>query len=252
MREPGPPGFVRRQTQQVERTDTLIALLRDTVVACRGEGSKEERFEAVGALLAPDADSILAQCDAHAAVAGNNYLPFLRRSIAGNGLLSCASSRAFLSWPRPRTRRSSRPSPSSSTTPPAGTPAWRQSDGSVGPTTPGRRCRCSTFPSCPKVAGTGHRSRRRDSCRRRSTGATSSLACSPRSCRSFGRATCACPAARSTVTIGNSWFRGQSTTSRSSPSVSRPACRPTARPSSPVSRPTGGRCPTGRRRLSKQ
>jgi TnpA family transposase len=70
-------ALLRHQTQQVERTDTLIALLRDTVVACRSEGSKEERFDAVAALLAPDADSILAQCDAHAAVAGNNHLPFL-------------------------------------------------------------------------------------------------------------------------------------------------------------------------------
>jgi hypothetical protein len=70
-------ALVRYQAQQAERTDALVALLRDAVVACRGEGSKEERFDAVAALLAPDADSILAQCDAHAAVAGNNHLPFL-------------------------------------------------------------------------------------------------------------------------------------------------------------------------------
>ena len=70
-------ALVRHQAQQAERTDVLVALLRDAVVACRGEGSKEERFDAVAALLAPDADSILAQCDAHAAVAGNNHLPFL-------------------------------------------------------------------------------------------------------------------------------------------------------------------------------
>lgn len=70
-------ALFRHQAQQAEQTDTLIALLRDAVVACHGDGTKEERFDAVAALLTPQADSILAQCDAHAAVAGNNHLPFL-------------------------------------------------------------------------------------------------------------------------------------------------------------------------------
>lgn len=70
-------ALIRHQAQTAEQIDALIALLRDAVVACRGEGSKEQRFDAVVALLTPEADTILAQCDAHAAVAGNNHLPFL-------------------------------------------------------------------------------------------------------------------------------------------------------------------------------
>lgn len=62
-------ALARHQAQWVEQTDSLIALLREAVVACRGEGSPQERFEAVTARLTPQADAILAQCDAHAAVA---------------------------------------------------------------------------------------------------------------------------------------------------------------------------------------
>jgi len=70
-------ALLRHQARTAEQTAALIALLREAVVACHGDGSKEQRFDAVVALLGPDADTILAQCDAHAAVAGHNHLPFL-------------------------------------------------------------------------------------------------------------------------------------------------------------------------------
>src|SRR3954462_161924 len=40
-------------------------------------------FTAVEQLLLPDADGILARCEAHAALAGNNYLPLLARFYKG-------------------------------------------------------------------------------------------------------------------------------------------------------------------------
>jgi TnpA family transposase len=63
--------------RQAEQTDALIALLRETVLACRGGGKPEERLAAIEALLLPDADGLLGRCEAHAALAGDNHLPFL-------------------------------------------------------------------------------------------------------------------------------------------------------------------------------
>jgi TnpA family transposase len=60
-----------------EQTDALIARLRDITRAYQGPGTREERLTAIEALIAPDADDILAHCEAYEAVAGNNYLPFL-------------------------------------------------------------------------------------------------------------------------------------------------------------------------------
>jgi TnpA family transposase len=65
-------------------TDALVALLRETVLACRDrEASPDNRLATVEGLLLPDADAILAKCEAHAAFAGNNYLPLLGRFYGG-------------------------------------------------------------------------------------------------------------------------------------------------------------------------
>lgn len=60
-----------------EQIDALVARLRDIALAYKGPGTREERFTAIEALLAGDADGILAHCEAYEALAGNNYLPFL-------------------------------------------------------------------------------------------------------------------------------------------------------------------------------
>jgi TnpA family transposase len=65
-------------------TDALVALLRETVLVCQDrDTSPDNRLAAVEGLLMPEADAILAKCEAHAAFAGNNYLPLLRRFYGG-------------------------------------------------------------------------------------------------------------------------------------------------------------------------
>jgi TnpA family transposase len=71
------------RTRHVEETDALIALLRETVLACRDGGDRNARLVAVENLLLPEAETILAQCEAHAALAGNNHLPLLARFYKG-------------------------------------------------------------------------------------------------------------------------------------------------------------------------
>jgi TnpA family transposase len=72
------------RARHAAETDTLIALLRETVLACQDqEAERDARLTAVEGLLLPDADAILAKCEAHAAFAGNNYLPLLARSYGG-------------------------------------------------------------------------------------------------------------------------------------------------------------------------
>ena len=72
------------RARHAAETDALVALLRETVLACQDpETSADARLATVEGLLLPDADAILAKCEAHAALAGNNYLPLLRRFYGG-------------------------------------------------------------------------------------------------------------------------------------------------------------------------
>ena len=72
------------RAQHAAETDALVALLRETVLACQDqETERDARLKAVEGLLLPDADAILAKCEAHAAFAGNNYLPLLARFYGG-------------------------------------------------------------------------------------------------------------------------------------------------------------------------
>lgn len=72
------------RTRHAAETDALVALLRETVLACQDQGGERDaRLAAVEGLLLPDADAILAKCEAHAAFAGNNYLPLLTRQYGG-------------------------------------------------------------------------------------------------------------------------------------------------------------------------
>jgi hypothetical protein len=68
------------RARHATETDALIGLLRETVLACQDqEVGPDSRLSKVESLLLPDADAILAKCEAHAAFAGNNYLPLLAR-----------------------------------------------------------------------------------------------------------------------------------------------------------------------------
>ena len=72
-------ALLQHQADHVERTDSLVATLHGVTLAYRSEGTVEERLNAIGAVLEPDADRILAQCEAHEATSGRNHLPFLTR-----------------------------------------------------------------------------------------------------------------------------------------------------------------------------
>jgi TnpA family transposase len=68
------------RARHAAETDALVALLREAVLACKDqEAERDARLAAVEGLLLPDAGAILARCEAHAAFAGNNYLPLLAR-----------------------------------------------------------------------------------------------------------------------------------------------------------------------------
>ncbi len=72
------------RVRHAAETDSLVALLRETVLACQDQGAERDaRLAAVESLLLPNADAILAKCEAHAAFAGNNYLPLLTRQYGG-------------------------------------------------------------------------------------------------------------------------------------------------------------------------
>jgi TnpA family transposase len=72
-------ALVLYRAQHLEQTDSLIALLKETASAYKIEGTKEQRFEAMEAIIGEDVDDIIERCEAHQAYAGNNYFPFLPR-----------------------------------------------------------------------------------------------------------------------------------------------------------------------------
>lgn len=70
----------RIETQQ--KTDELITTLRDVVMAYRGEGDIQQRWEVIESLIGNDhSEQIIKSCEAHLAYVGNNYLPFLKDSF---------------------------------------------------------------------------------------------------------------------------------------------------------------------------
>jgi len=71
------------RTAHAERTDALIARLRDITLAYTQQGTREQRLAAVESLLEPDAPQLLEQCDAHNAVARNSHLLFLPEFYSG-------------------------------------------------------------------------------------------------------------------------------------------------------------------------
>lgn len=76
-------ALTRYRMAHLERSDALIARLRDITMAYTQEGSRDERLAAVEALLAKDANQILADCIAHTAMSGNSHLAFLQEGYTG-------------------------------------------------------------------------------------------------------------------------------------------------------------------------
>jgi hypothetical protein len=67
-----------------ERTGGLIHKLHEVLVAWGKEDNPDERLRAIDAVLAPESHSLLEQCEAHRAQAGNNCYPFLWRFDQGH------------------------------------------------------------------------------------------------------------------------------------------------------------------------
>ena len=76
-------ALTRYRTAQADHIDALIARLRDITLAYTHEGPREQRLAAVEALLEPDAPQLLAQCNAHTAIALNSHLLFLPEFYSG-------------------------------------------------------------------------------------------------------------------------------------------------------------------------
>jgi hypothetical protein len=62
-------ALLKYQAEHVERTDHLVATLHGVTLAYRSEGTAEQRHSAIGAVLEPESDRILEQCEAHQATA---------------------------------------------------------------------------------------------------------------------------------------------------------------------------------------
>ena len=100
-------ALILYRTAQADRTDALIARLREITLAYTQDGTRDQRLAAVETLLEKDAPQILADCNAHHAVALNSHLLFLpqfysgRRSVlftflAGVELVSTTQDKALL------------------------------------------------------------------------------------------------------------------------------------------------------------
>ena len=76
-------ALLRYRSAHADRTDALIARLRDITLAYTQEGSRDQRLAAVEALLEPDAQQILADCTAHTVVEMNSHLAFLPECYKG-------------------------------------------------------------------------------------------------------------------------------------------------------------------------
>ena len=75
----GKQSLEQYRSQQQKRTDELVATLRDFLTAYQTEGSAEERVEALTNVIGDRTATLLEDCEAHLAYAGNNYYPFLWR-----------------------------------------------------------------------------------------------------------------------------------------------------------------------------
>ena len=67
----------QRQAEQIEESAGLAGTLRDVTLAYCGQGSAEERLQAIGSLLEPNVEDLLQRCEAQVALATRNYFRLL-------------------------------------------------------------------------------------------------------------------------------------------------------------------------------
>jgi hypothetical protein len=77
LHQHGEEALEEYRRQQQEQTDTLIHLLYDVTQVVMQEQAPDTGWAALVKLFRPDPATILAQCAAHCAYAGNNYFAFL-------------------------------------------------------------------------------------------------------------------------------------------------------------------------------
>jgi TnpA family transposase len=64
--------------QYSKTADKLIFKLKEAVLVCKAEGTKEEKYDKIDSIIAGEkADEVINDCDSHIAYSGNNYYPFM-------------------------------------------------------------------------------------------------------------------------------------------------------------------------------
>jgi TnpA family transposase len=72
------------RAKQQKQTDGLVSILKEVVAAYRSEGNVPERFTAIERVIGDRSDLLLEQCEAHEALADDNYALFLWRCYASH------------------------------------------------------------------------------------------------------------------------------------------------------------------------
>jgi len=58
--------------------DKLIFKLKEAILVCKSEGTKEEKYDKIDSIIAgSNVDEVINDCDSHIAYSGNNYYPFM-------------------------------------------------------------------------------------------------------------------------------------------------------------------------------
>ena len=70
----------RYRAATVERTDGMVTTLHELLLAHQEEGTTDQRFAAMDAVIAPRREELLEACEAHLAHAGSNFFPFIWRA----------------------------------------------------------------------------------------------------------------------------------------------------------------------------
>lgn len=67
----------QHQLSQTQNVDSLVAALRDVILAYQTPGTQEERLDAIAQAFQDEPEALKKRCDEQLAYANNNYLPFM-------------------------------------------------------------------------------------------------------------------------------------------------------------------------------
>ncbi|MBX9688223.1 MAG: Tn3 family transposase [Candidatus Obscuribacterales bacterium] len=76
-------ALVQHRIDKVGETDKLIATLHEVSLAFKNAENESERLTAIEAIIGEDIEAIIARCEKHAVLAGNNHLPLLLKFYKG-------------------------------------------------------------------------------------------------------------------------------------------------------------------------